>query len=225
MANSNITKTGQFILDTNNIKYLVNNITKTNTDTDWTFGGTVTNGVAVLTGTKPDITSISFTVNPTDIICFEFTISLPVPSTATSGPGVYIGTTYGKAVYVHSFDHIIKTWTQSSSTTTNPYFLSRYNSTVELTQKHFILGSDVDLSNVPWGETTNTSYPAKAIQLSSGLTSTNIRAGYNTNPSMEIHFSNPQIYNIAQRGFYDGNEITNARIGKNWSQAFELYEY
>lgn len=225
MANMNLSKTGILTVYIDSMKYLVNNISQTNTATDWTFGGNVVNGVAILTGTSPAITSISFAVNPNDIICFEFTVSLPVPSTATSGPGLYLGTTYGKAVYVHNFNHTTKTWTASTSTSTNPYFLSRYNSQTELIQKHYILGSSVDLNNVPWGETTNTSYPSKAIQLSSGLTSTNIRAGYNTNPSMEIHFSNPKIYNITQRGFYNGNEITSAKLGNNFVQAHELYEY
>ena len=225
MTNMNLSKTGILTINIDSMKYLVNNISQTNTATDWTFGGNVVNGVAVLNGTSPAITSISFTVNPNDIICFEFTVSLPVPSTATSGPGLYLGTTQGKAVYVHSFNHTTKTWTASTNTSTNPYFLLKYNLQTELTQKHYILGSSVDLNSVPWGETTNTSYPSRAIQLSSGLTSTNIRAGYNTNTSMEIHFSNPKIYNITQRGFYDGNEIISAKLGNNFVQAHELYEY
>lgn len=226
MANPNITKAGQFILDTDNIKYLVNNFTKTNTATGWTFGGTLTNGVAVLTGTAPGITSATFTVNPTDIICFEFTISVPTPSTKTSGGGIYIGTKTNQSVFVHNFNLSTKTWSQSTSANNNPYLLTSYNTTNVLTLKNYILGSNVILSNVPWGESSNTTYSPKAIQLPSGITTTNIRTGYNGgNSSMVIHFSNPQIYNINECGFYDGNEITNARIGKNWSQAFELYEY
>jgi len=36
---------------------------------------------------------------------------------------------------------------------------------------------------------------------------------------MEIHFSNPKIYNIKQCGFYDGNEILSTNFGNNWCQA------
>ena len=77
-------------------QYLVNNFTQTGTLIDWTLGGvTLTNSIAQLTGTSPGITSSTFTVNSNDIICFEFTISLPTTSTKTSGGGVYLGTLYG----------------------------------------------------------------------------------------------------------------------------------
>ena len=227
MASMNLSKTGILTVNIDSMKYLINNFTQTGTLTNWTSTGvTLTNGIAQFTGTGPNISSSTFTVNPTDIICFEFTISLPTVSTKTSGGGVYLGTTYGQSVYVHSFNHSTKTWTQSTSTTTNPYFLNAYNSTTVLTLKNYILGSSIVLADVPWGETTNTSYPAKAIQLSSGTTSTNIRPGYNSgNSSMVINFYNPKIYNITQRGFYDGNEITSAKLGNNFVQAYELYEY
>ena len=90
-----ITNQGQFILDLNDPLYLVNNFTKTNSTSGWTFGGTsptLSNGVEILTGTSPNITSATFTVNPNDIICFEFTVALPTPSTSSGGPGLYLGT-------------------------------------------------------------------------------------------------------------------------------------
>lgn len=226
MDSSNITKTGQLILNIDNMHYLINNFSKTNTLTDWTFGtNTFANGTVTLTGTAPAITSSVFTVNPDDIICFEFTVSLPTPSTTTSGPGLYLGTQYGQSVYVHSFNHNTKTWTQSTSANTNPYFLYNYNLTAVLTLKNYILGSNVNLNNVPYGETTNTSYPARAIQLPSGTTTTYIRSGYNSNTSMVINFSNPQIYYINQKGFYDSNDVNIANIGKGYSQAFQFIEY
>ena len=42
---------------------------------------------------------------------------------------------------------------------------------------------------------------------------------------MIIHFSNPKIYNIKERGFYDGNEITTVNFGNNFIQANNLYEF
>ena len=224
--NLNITKKGQLIIDSEYSKYLINNFTQTNTLTDWTLGGvTLTNGIAVLTGTAPNITSISFTVNPNDIICFEFTISMPTTSTKTSGGGLYLGTTYGQSVYVHTFNMTSKTWTQSTSTNTNPYFLISYNISDLMIQRHYILGSNVILSDVPWGDTTNTTYPARAIQLPSGTTTTNIRSGYNSgNSSMVINFSNPKIYNITQKSFYETNNAITS-FGKNWVNSNNFYEY
>ena len=226
---SSITKQGQFILNVNNLKYLINNFSESNITTDWTFGGTsptLSNGIEILTGATPNITSATFTVNPTDIICFEFTLTVPTVSTKTSGGGIYLGTKSGQTVYVHTFNHTTKTWSQSTSTTTNPYFVNSYNTTNTLIIKNYILGSDVSLTDVPWGKTTNTSFPARAIQLSSGLTSTNIRSGYNSgNSEMVIYFSNPQIYNIYQNGFHDNDNILIASIGKGWSNANNFYEY
>lgn len=204
---------------------MVNNVTLTNTTTDWTFGNaTLSNGIVQLTGSSPVITSKTFTVNPTDIICFEFTVAVPTPSTTTGGPGLYLGTLYGQQVYVHTFNMSTKTWAQSTSVDTNPYFLYSYNLTNILIQKHYILGSSVSLSDVPWGDTTDTSYPPRAIQLPSGTTTTNIRSGYNSNSSMVIQFSNPKIYNITQRGFCETNSIT-ASFGNNWVNSFEFIEY
>lgn len=222
-----VTKTGKFILDLNNPQYLVNNFSKTNTLTDWSIGGSpsLSNGTVTMTGVNPNITSATFTVNPTDIICFEFTTSLPTPSTTTNGPGLYIGTKYGQSVYIHTFNHSTNKWSKSTSTNTNPYFLNAYNKIETITLRNYILGSDVDLNDVPFGVSTNISYPARAIQLPAGTTTTNIRSGYNSNSSMVITFSNPQIYNIYQYGFHDDNNILIASIGKGWSNANNFYEY
>lgn len=226
MSNLNITKTGLLIADTENSQYLVNNFTQTNNLNGWTLGGvTLTNGIATLTGTAPAITSSTFTVNPTDIICFEFNIAMPTTSTKTSGGGLYLGTTYGQSTYVHTFNMTTKTWTQSTSTNTNPYFLLSFNISTPIYQKHYILGSSVNLNNVPFAFTSNTGYLARAIQLPAGTTTTNIRAGYNSgNSSMVIIFSNPKIYNITQHSFCEIDSIT-ASFGKNWVNSNNFYEY
>jgi hypothetical protein len=106
----NITKTG--ILNTNidALGCLINNFTNSGTTTNWTLGGTLSNGIAILTGTAPGITSSTFTVNPTDIICFEFTISMPTTSTKTSSGGIYLGTKYGQSTHIHNFNMTTKTW-------------------------------------------------------------------------------------------------------------------
>lgn len=227
MSNININKQGQFIIDRNNIKYLVNNFSQSGNTTGWTLtNGTLTNGVVTMTGSNPTIYSPYFNVNKNDIICIEFTVSLPTPSDpGGAGKGLYLGTPTSQGVFVHSFNPTTKVWTASSSANNNPYFLNAYNLTTALTQKHYVLGASVNLSDVPWGETTNTSYPPKAIQLPSNITTCRIRSGYNSNPSMIITLSNPRIYNIKHDGFYSGNDIVNASIGQNWSQALNIYEY
>ena len=227
MSNLNITKTGQLITDLNNIKLMVNNFTQSGNTTGWTLASsTLTNGVVTLSGVNPQILSPIFEVEPNDIIAIEFTVALPTPSSPSgSGKGIYLGTTYGQSVLIHSFNHTTKKWTAGTSTTTNPYFLNAYNLINKLTMKNYVLGSDVNLDDVPWAETTNTSYPAKAIQLPSGTTSTRLRSGYNSNPAMVIEFSNPKFYNITQRSFYDGDEITHASFGKNWVNGYQIIEY
>lgn len=223
-----ITKTGQLITNLDDIKYLVNNFTKTGNTTGWTLASsTLANGIVTLSGASPQILSPYFSVGSKDIIAIEFTVSLPTPSTTTSGPGLYLGSPGSQGVYVHTFNHTTKTWTRSTSAKNNPYYLQSYNKVDTLIQKHYFLGAEVDLNDVPWGESSNTSYPARAIQLPAGTTVTQsrLRAGYNTNTSMVIHFSDPRIYNITQRGFYDANNITQASLGKNWVNGFQIIEY
>ena len=185
----------------------------------------LSNGVVTLTGVNPSFSSITFTVNPTDIICFELTVSLPTPSTSSGNAGVYIGTKTNQGVYIHSFNDSSYVWIKSTTTNNNPYFLNHYNLSKIIMQKHYILGSDVSLSDVPYGETSDSDYAPKAIQLPSGITTTNIRSGYNTNTSMVIQFSNFKIYNITHKGFFSKKDIFIPKIGHNWSQAFEFYEY
>ena len=75
----------------------MNNFTQSGNITGWSFGGTSTlsNGVVTLTGVNPGISCTSFTVNAHDIICVEFTVALPTPSTSSGAAGLYLGTTYG----------------------------------------------------------------------------------------------------------------------------------
>lgn len=223
----NFTRTGRLIADTEHPQYLINNFTQSNVLTDWSFGTyTFSDGIVTLTGTSPNISTVTFNVEPDDIICFEFTISLPTPSTAEGGgKGCYIGSKTNQGVYVHSFNHTTMQWLKSTTANNNPYFLNAYNNTDILTQKNFILGSNIDLAYVPFGETTNINYPSKAIQLPDGTTTTNIRTGYNTNTTMVINFSNPKIYKINYVGYYDSNNVDKVKFGKNWANAFEFYQF
>ena len=228
MSNLNITKTGQLITDLNDIKLMVNNFTQSGNTTGWTLASsTLANGVVTLSATNPQILSPYFPVGPKDIIAIEFTVSLPTPSTTTSGPGLYLGSPTSQGVYIHTFNHTTKTWTRSTSANNNPYYLQSYNKKDTLIQKHYFLGAEVDLNDVPWGESSNTSYPARAIQLPAGTTVTQsrIRSGYNSNTAMVIKLSHVKVYNITQRGFYDGDEITHASFGKNWVNGYQIIEY
>lgn len=222
-----ILKNGDLVMNSGYNKFLVNNFTQTGTTTGWTFGGTssISNGIVTLVGSNPSIYSAVFNVGANDIICVEMTIALPVPSDpAGSSKGLYIGTTSGQAVYVHSFNTTSLTWTQSSSTTTNPYFFNAYNLATPMIRKDFILGTSASLADVPFGETTNTSFPPKAIQLSGTQSTIRLRSGYNSNPSMTISLANFKIYNIREKGFSDFSTKMNALLGRNWGNANEFIE-
>lgn len=226
MSDININKQGQFIADLNNIKYLVNNFSASGNTTGWILtNGTLSNGTVTMTGVNPTIFSPYFNIGVDDIICIEWIVAIPTPSTKTSGPGLYLGTPTSQGVFVHTFNHNTKTWTSNTTANNNPYFLYSYNLTSVLSQKHYVIGANVDLNDVPWGESSNVSYPARIIQFPSNITSTRLRSGYNSNTSMTITLRDVKIYNITQRGFYDNNDIITAKIGKNWSQANNFYEY
>ena len=142
-----ITKTGLLTHPNNDYKYLVENFTETNriNTSEWTFTGspTISNGVVTLTGTAPQILSKVFTLNPDDIVVCEFTVSLPTPSTTTSGPGLYLGPTNGTNWSKWFWNGTV--WGTATGGT-NTYFLNTYNISTPITQKNYFIGSNVDIS-------------------------------------------------------------------------------
>lgn len=204
-----INKNGIVSIDTSKIHNIINNPCETNTTTDWSFGGTValSNGVLTLTGVNPGIHSSDFPVGENEIIVFEFTVSLPTPSTTTDYPGLYLGTRYGDTtgVYYWSGDSLITT----SAGTTNPYFLNSYNSTAENKVKTYILGKNVEIKNfIP-----KTEGSGWICILKVSTDTTCIRSGYNTNTSMVIQFKNLKLYSYDKRLDEDSN---NKKIGKGY---------
>ena len=204
-----INKNGIVSIDTSKIHNIINNPCETNTTTDLTFGGTValSNGVLTLTGVNPNIESSSFPVDENEIIVFEFTVSLPTPSTTTSYPGLYLGTRYGDTTveYYWSGDSLMAV----NAGTINPYFLNSYNSTAENKVKTYILGKNVEIKNfVPKTEGSGGIY---ILKISKDTTS--IRSGYNSNTSMVIQFKNLKLYSYDKKLDEDSN---NKKIGKGY---------
>ena len=205
-----INKNGIVSIDTSKIHNIINNPCETNTTTDWSFGGAVAlnNGVLTLEGTGPNIQSSDFPVGENEIIVFEFTVSLPTPSTSTNGPGLYLGTRYGDPtdVYYWSGDSLIIHTTGN----TNPYFLYSYNSTAENKVKTYILGKSVEIKNfIPKTEGIGTIYILKTSK-----DTTHIRSGYNGgNTSMVIQFKNLKLYSYDKKLDEDPN---NKKIGKGY---------
>lgn len=204
-----INKNGIVSIDTSKIHNIINNPCETNTTTDWSFGGTValSNGVLTLTGVNPGIQSSDFPVGENEIIVFEFTVSLPTPSTTTGGSGIYLGTRYGDltASYYWSGDSLAT----YSAGDTNPYFLSSYNSTAENKVKTYILGKNVEIKNfIP---KTEGSGMIRILKVSTDTTC--IRSGYNTNTSMVIQFKNLKLYSYDKKLDEDSN---NKKIGKGY---------
>ena len=205
-----INKNGVVSIDTAKIQNIRSEPGETNTTTDWSFGGTValSNGVLTLTGTGPSIQSSDFPVGENEIIVFEFTVSLPTPSTSTSGPGLYLGTRYGDPTDVYY-------WNENSLVTfdigtTNPYFLWSYNSATENRVKTYILGKNVEIKNfIPKTEGIGT---ICILRISRDTTC--IRSGYNGgNTSMVIQFKNLKLYSYDKKLDEDPN---NKKIGKGY---------
>ena len=204
-----INKNGIVSIDTSKVHNIINNPCETNTTTDWSFGGTETlsNGVLTLTGPAPNIQSSSFPVGENEIIVFEFTVSLPTPSTTTGGPGLYLGTRYGDPTDVYY-------WNENSLVTfdigtTNPYFLWSYNSAAENRVKTYILGKNVEIKNfIPKTEGSGIIYILKV-----STDTTCIRSGYNANTNMVIQFKNLKLYSFDKKLDEDSN---NKKIGKGY---------
>ena len=204
-----INKNGIVSIDTSKVHNIINNPCETNTTTDWSFGGTValSNGVLTLTGTAPGIQSSDFPVGENEIIVFEFTVSLPTPSTTTSGPGLYLGTKYGDPADEYYWNgNSLVTY---STGNTNPYFLNYYNSTTENKVKTYILGKNVEIKNfIPKTEGIGTIYILRTSK-----DTTHIRSGYNTNTNMVIQFKNLKLYSYDKKLDEDSN---NKKIGKGY---------
>ena len=210
-----INKNGIVSIDTSKIHNIINNPCETNTKTDWSFGGTVTlsNGVLTLTGSAPNIQSSSFPVGENEIIVFEFTVSLPTPSTTTGGSGIYLGTRYGDPTDIYYWNgNSLVTY---STGNTNPYFLNSYNSTTENKVKTYILGKNVEIKNfIPKTEGIGTIYILRTSK-----DTTYIRSGYNTNTNMVIQFKNLKLYSFDKKLDEDSN---NKKIGKGY-MSFNSY--
>ena len=210
-----INKNGIVSIDTSKIHNIINNPCETNTVTDWSFGGTValSNGVLTLTGSAPNIQSSSFPVGENEIIVFEFTVSLPTPSTTTGGSGLYLGTKYGDPTDVYYWNgNSLVTY---STGNTNPYFLNAYNSTTENKVKTYILGKNVEIKDfIPKTEGIGTIYILKTSK-----DTTYIRSGYNRNTSMVIQFKNLKLYSFDKK--LDENS-SNKKIGKGY-MSFNSY--
>lgn len=210
-----INKNGIVSIDTSKIHNIINNPCETNTKTDWSFGGTVTlsNGILTLTGSAPNIQSSSFPVGENEIIVFEFTVSLPTPSTTTGGSGLYLGTKYGDPTDVYYWNgNSLVTY---STGNTNPYFLNAYNSTTENKVKTYILGKNVEIKDfIPKTEGIGTIYILKTSK-----DTTYIRSGYNTNTNMVIQFKNLKLYSFDKKLDEDSN---NKKIGKGY-MSFNSY--
>ena len=192
------------------IHNIINNPCETNTKTDWSFGGTSTlsNGILTLTGTSPSITSSTFAIDPNEIIVFEFTVSLPTPSTTTGGPGLYLGTKYGDATNIYYWNSNGNLVTYATGAT-NPYFIYSYNSTAVNSVKTYILGKNVSVGGfIPKTEGSGTIY---ILQVPNDTTY--IRSGYNSNTSMVIQFTNLKLYSFYKK--IDENS-SNKKIGKGY---------
>lgn len=221
-----IKKTGVWTSEIEKKTYLINNFTETKNTTNWTLGGTInSNGVAVLTGTSPNFNSSSFIVAPNDIIVVEFNASLPTPSTGNDG--LFIGSTATTASNRYYFDNSTQTWgaaQNNANSSWNTYFLSSYNISTPIYIKSYIIGSEVNINDVPPTITTNSNKNPAVIQYTDANTSVAIRPGYNGgNTSMIINIWNFKVYKLNSYGISELN-TDKASLYKGGINAPQFYE-
>lgn len=153
--------------------------------TGWSVGtgrerGVDENGIPYYQVTAPNhgFNSVHFEVKPDDIL--EFTFGLQVPNYTTLS-GIFIGLKrdWVQNYDVYSFNFTTKSWVFSNNTI-NAYFIGDYKSLNTQWFKTYILGSNVNIEDVPApSRDSGFTGAISCIRLMSGDTKTHIRNGYN----------------------------------------------
>ncbi|QQO10212.1 phage tail protein [Breznakiella homolactica] len=191
-------------ISTANLNVLAKNIV--NPFIDGTKEGWTTDGVVVLdtelnlrvlelTGGTLGQSFLSnvFEVLPDDI--YEFKLGLQCPN-YTSASGLFIGLTYNQKFKNWIYDFGKNEWT-GGTINTNSYFLEDYKSPAKKYFKTYILGHNVNISQVPAPTYTDKIYRIKCLQLTAPYTTCQIRQGFNaTTPGTKWRLIHPQVYRI-----------------------------
>ena len=127
------------------------------------------------------MTCDSFIVEPNEVVEVSFGLQLVDPAGATGEYGVFFGCTYGQTVGRYLWSTTTKKW-EAKSDSSNPYFIHDYRGSDILFVKSYILGSNVNIKDVPAPAVSTAQY-IYCIQLLTGDTTINLRAGFNSVPA------------------------------------------
>jgi hypothetical protein len=181
----------------------------------WTTGSTVVDVDGLGYVLKPsealgkDFQSNGFTVLPDDIYRFTFGVESLVE--LEEAQGLYIGLSRGQVFDVFEYSFTDSKWLPFS-TTNDAYFLWSYRAAARKYYTTYILGSRVNISDVPAPIVTDTDYRIFCLQLTGTDTTCRIRSGYNDGqpPDAAWYFIQPQVYRIGSSKITAENIITRA---------------
>ena len=138
-------------------------------------------------------TTDQFEVQPNELVEFSFGVRC---ENYTSGSGIFLGLTSADAYTQYVWNFNLKKW-ELANTGTNKYFISDYRHTTRRNFRTYILGFNVNISDVPAPATTDTVYSISCLKLSAGKTSTTFRSGYNaTVTGTYWDLFQPQAYTV-----------------------------
>lgn len=123
-----------------------------------------------------------FIVEPNEVAEVSFGLQLVDPAGATGNYGIYFGCTYGQTVGRYLWSTTTKKWEAVADTSISGYFITDYRGGDILFVKSYILGSNVNIKDVP-APSTSTARDIYCIQLLAGDTTIRLRAGFNSIPA------------------------------------------
>jgi hypothetical protein len=149
-----------------------------------------------------------FEVLPDDLYVFKFGVE---SLTALTGSlGMYIGLTAGQVFNRYQYNFNTKKWDIYNYARTNAYFLENYIAAARSYFTTYILGSRVDIADVPAPVVTSTAYPVQCLQLTGTDTTCRIRSGFNGGQpeGTAWYFIQPRVYRIGSSKITAENIVT-----------------
>ena len=123
------------------------------------------------------VRSDDFIVEPNEVVEVSFGLQLVDAAGSTGGYGIYFGTTQYQTFTRFEWNPVTKKWGDETPTS-NAYFIDNYQGSDILFVKTYILGSNVNIKDVP-APSVSTSETIHCIRLIAGDTTVNLRAGFN----------------------------------------------
>ena len=137
--------------------------------------------------------SSEFYIDPNEILEVSFGLETTV-LLDDAFSGIYIGARWGGGWEQYQWDFAEKKWTLYRESENNAYFIENYKAFSRKFYKTFLVGSNVNIENVPAPSYPDMKYNIFCMKAPKGEISANIRSGFNqTNPGDTWYFIAPQI--------------------------------